>query len=48
LLHKYEFTVYALDIPILGLDNNASPALVGFLINQHLLAKATLTVYYKR
>lgn len=46
--HKYEFTIYALDILSLGLDENASPALVGFLINQHLLAKSTLTVYYQR
>lgn len=46
--HRYVFTVYALDIETLGLDKNASPALVGFYLNAHSLAKASLISYYGR
>ncbi len=46
--HRYQFTVYALDIKKLPLDANASGALVGFYLNQHVLAKSTITVYYSR
>ncbi|MGE4381613.1 MAG: YbhB/YbcL family Raf kinase inhibitor-like protein [Arcobacter sp.] len=46
--HRYEFTVYALDIETLGLDKNANPALVGFYLNSHSLAKASLISYYGR
>lgn len=46
--HKYIFTVYALDVEKLGLDVNASPALVGFMINSHTLAKASIIAYYGR
>ncbi|MGD9553670.1 MAG: YbhB/YbcL family Raf kinase inhibitor-like protein [Arcobacteraceae bacterium] len=46
--HRYIFTVYALDIEDLGLDKNANPALVGFYLNTHTLAKASLLSYYKR
>lgn len=44
--HRYIFTLYALDVPTLGLDAKAMPALVGFMIHQHVLAKASLTVSY--
>lgn len=46
--HRYQFTVYALDIENLPLDKNASGAMVGFYLNQHVLAKSTITVYYSR
>jgi Raf kinase inhibitor-like YbhB/YbcL family protein len=46
--HRYQFTVYALDIEKLALDANASGAMAGFNINQHTIGKATLTVLYSR
>lgn len=46
--HAYIFTVYALDIESLDLKEEASPAQVAFLLNNHLLAKASLISYYKR
>jgi Raf kinase inhibitor-like YbhB/YbcL family protein len=46
--HKYEVTVFALKTDKLGLDQNANPALVGFMMNQNILAKATIVFYYKR
>ncbi len=46
--HRYQFTVYALDIEKLDLDVNVSGAMVGFNLNQHVLAKSTITVYYSR
>ncbi len=46
--HRYIFTVYALDIEQLALDENASAAMVGFNLNQHTIAKSTITVYYSR
>jgi len=46
--HRYQFTVYALDVPKLGLDPNASAALVGFMLRQHTLAKASILSLYQR
>lgn len=46
--HRYMFTVHALDIDHLNLDDKASPALVGFMINAHSLGKATIVSYYVR
>ena len=46
--HRYQFTVYALDIEKLPLDVNASGAAVVSHLNQHVLAKSTITVYYSR
>jgi len=46
--HKYTITVYALKTEKLGLDGNASPALVGFYLQQNLIEKASLVFYYKR
>lgn len=46
--HQYIITVYALDVPKLGLDENANPALAGFNLNQHTISKASLVFYYKR
>lgn len=46
--HRYIFTVYALDIEKLDLDEKALPAMVGFTLNRHVLAKASLIAYYGR
>jgi Raf kinase inhibitor-like YbhB/YbcL family protein len=46
--HPYIITVYALGKEKLGLNADASPAIVGFNLNANLLAKASLIVYYKR
>ena len=46
--HRYIFTVYALNTAKLDLDEKASPAMVGFFLNQHAIAKASLIAYYGR
>jgi Raf kinase inhibitor-like YbhB/YbcL family protein len=46
--HRYIFTVYALDVAKLDAGENTPPAMVGFLLNQHALAKASLISYYGR
>jgi len=46
--HRYIITVYALGVEKLDVDQNASPAVVGFNANGHALAKATLTGLYGR
>ena len=46
--HRYVFTVYALDVESLPLDAGATPALVGYMLNQHAIAKASLISYYGR
>ncbi|NLH80284.1 MAG: kinase inhibitor [Phyllobacteriaceae bacterium] len=42
-VHRYVFTVHAVDVESLGADTEASGALVGFLTNAHRLARASLT-----
>jgi len=46
--HHYIFTVYALDVPALDLDASATPALVGYMLGAHALARASLLSYYGR
>jgi Raf kinase inhibitor-like YbhB/YbcL family protein len=46
--HRYIFTLFALDVPKLDLDEKANAALVGFMVNQHAIAKASLISYYGR
>lgn len=46
--HQYIITVYALKTAKLGLDKNASPALVGYYLNNNTIQKASLVMYYKR
>jgi Raf kinase inhibitor-like YbhB/YbcL family protein len=46
--HRYIFTVYALDVAKLDVDATASPAMVGFNLHFHTIAKASLVAYYKR
>jgi phosphatidylethanolamine-binding protein (PEBP) family uncharacterized protein len=42
------FTVYALDTDKLGVSEAASPAMVGFAMHRHILAKAVLEITYGR
>ena len=46
--HPYILTVYALDAESLKLDESATPELVGFYLNAHMLAKASVMAYYGR
>jgi hypothetical protein len=46
--HHYEFTVYALKVKDLPLDEKAPAAMVGFYLHQNLLGKAVLTATYGR
>lgn len=46
--HRYVFTIYALSVDKLELDDTASPALVGFMLGANALSKATLVSYYQR
>jgi hypothetical protein len=46
--HRYIFTVHALDVAKLELNEKSQPAMVGFLLNQHTVAKASLISYYGR
>ena len=41
--HHYHITVYAVDTDKLDADENASPAVIGFNLHFHTLAKAELT-----
>ncbi|WP_353662979.1 YbhB/YbcL family Raf kinase inhibitor-like protein [Hydrogenimonas sp. SS33] len=46
--HRYIFTVYALDVAKLPLKPDTPPAMVGYMIEKHALAKASLMAYYGR
>ena len=46
--HRYIFTVFALDVPKLDLDEKANAALAGFMLNGHAIEKASLISYYGR
>ena len=46
--HQYIFTIYALKVENLGVKSDATPALVGFLLNYNLLAKASIVAYFSR
>ncbi|MSP33864.1 MAG: YbhB/YbcL family Raf kinase inhibitor-like protein [Rickettsiales bacterium] len=46
--HHYIFTVYALDVGKLDLPETASPALAGYMMNQHKIASAAITGIYER
>lgn len=46
--HRYIFTVFALKTDKIDLPADASAALVGFMINANVLAKASFTAYYGR
>lgn len=46
--HRYVFTVYALGVPTLGLDESATPAYVGFNLTFNTLARGTIVATYDR
>ncbi|MGK0735987.1 kinase inhibitor [Yokenella regensburgei] len=46
--HRYQFTVWALNTDKLPIDNQASGALVGFMLNSHVIAKTQLIATYGR
>src|SRR6266540_4507921 len=46
--HRYVFTVYALKVDKLDLDENSPAAMVGFMTNANKLGKATFTATYGR
>lgn len=47
-VHRYQFTVYALDVDSLPLDKSSSPALVGFMTKAHAIDSAKITAVYTR
>lgn len=46
--HHYTLTAHALDVEKLELPANATGAMAGFYINQHTIAKSSLTALYGR
>ncbi len=46
--HHYIFSVFALNVEKLELPQNASAALLGYMINQHKIAEAKITATYER
>jgi hypothetical protein len=46
--HRYVFTIFALKVEKLQVPSNASGALVGFMVRQNAIGKASLTGYYGR
>lgn len=47
-MHQYVITIHALKTESLGLDAQATPALVGFNLWQQTIEKASLIFYYER
>ncbi|HZE31990.1 MAG TPA: YbhB/YbcL family Raf kinase inhibitor-like protein [Actinoallomurus sp.] len=45
--HRYVFTVHALDAESLGLPDDTAPAVVGFNITAHTLARAQIVAEYE-
>jgi hypothetical protein len=46
--HRYQFTVHALKVDKLPLDENAPAAMVGYYLSQNLAARAQLNAAYGR
>jgi len=44
--HVYYIAVHAVDVPILGLDKNVSPAFLGFNLSAHTLARAVISARF--
>ena len=46
--HRYIFTVYALNTEKIEQTSDARPELIGFFLNSHAIAKASIMAYYGR
>ncbi|KLL10910.1 YbhB/YbcL family Raf kinase inhibitor-like protein [Protofrankia coriariae] len=46
--HRYVFAVHAVDVPSLGVDSSVTPAVVGFNLAFHTLARGVLRTTYQR
>lgn len=46
--HRYIFTVYALNIEKIDQAADARPELIGFFLNSHVIAKASIIAYFGR
>ncbi|PCJ87178.1 MAG: YbhB/YbcL family Raf kinase inhibitor-like protein [Thiotrichaceae bacterium] len=46
--HRYIFTVYALNTEKIEQNADARPELIGFFLNRHAIAKASIMAYYGR
>jgi len=46
--HRYYFAVHAIDVDALDVDSDASPAVVGFNLAFHTLARAVITPIYQQ
>ena len=46
--HRYQFTLFAVDLPKLDVTADSSAAVVGFNLHFHTLAKASFTATYGR
>lgn len=46
--HRYVFAVHALDCETLGLDSEATPAVVGFTMSFHTIARGMIIPLYAR
>jgi Raf kinase inhibitor-like YbhB/YbcL family protein len=44
--HRYVFTVYALDTDHLGIDSDVTPAIAGFNLRYHTIARASIIPVY--
>ena len=46
--HRYIFTIHALNTDKIELPTDASAAMIGYMLNAHLIAKASFTAKYGR
>lgn len=46
--HRYAFAVHAVDVEKLGIDSDATPAVLGFNLFSHTLARALIVATYER
>jgi Raf kinase inhibitor-like YbhB/YbcL family protein len=46
--HRYVFAVHAIDVERLGIDGDVTPALLGFNLFGHTLARAVIVPTYER
>ena len=46
--HRYIFTAYALNTEKIEQNADARPELIGFFLNSHVIAKASIMAYYGR